>query len=601
MARKPKRRLEPNSAGPQVDDEFPEDPQEDSLASESEISDAEAEETPDSERSNSSSPQNEVGGEDEEVFVDVNGKKIKWKNVGKNLRKSRIEFRRRKGRVYIPNHSTKMEAVSKCFLQFFTEEMLILVVVESNKYAEKMVLKYKWAKRVVKNPITLVEMKQYLGTRLAIGLRRSGAGVDCYRQSFPYDFIRERPLGRDRFQDINASLHCQEDKEEDQPRGRNTADEPNYDVSKEPKIGKLLKMFMDACRGCKQYILPKQLTLDEMMILFQGSCYKIFRRQAKPTSMGMKIIAITDYTGFLVCFIIDPGPGRGIPVHSMVLQLAAMLNNGHELYMDNYYCTVKIAVELILKYNIMVTGTVRQNRGVPPETKFDTKKEQQGKFKYCMVEISESKSIVAGHWFDSRLVGFLSTAHNGNAGVVERRKKGHVGRREITAPECMVDYNKYMHGNDRADQKRTSYSIQMKSRKWWKAFFNWIFDSACINAHLLLTQQGDFKIPRKEFMILLCRWLCGLSEEETTHDDDMEIVTRRKRQCTVYNSSSVCDGVDHRLQPTSKLVGKRPGVLKQGKCALCLLSGEKKKVEFFCLGCDEYYHLDCYFEHHSDV
>lgn len=78
----------------------------------------------------------------------------------------------------------------------------------------------------------------------------------------------------------------------------------------------------------------------------------------------------------------------------------------------------------------------------------------------------------------------------------------------------MKDYNDFMHGNDRADQMRRSFSIQIRAKKWWKPLFNFIFDSACINAYLLYRQQYGDELTRKMFMILLCKWMCKIDEND---------------------------------------------------------------------------------------
>ena len=119
-------------------------------------------------------------------------------------------------------------------------------------------------------------------------------------------------MGKSRFDAISSALHCQDDVPYT-PVSSTTksvagAKYSHVDI---PKIGSLLQLFQDACLLRTGYCLPVELALDEMMIRFQGSSFRIFRRQAKPTSMGMKIVALTDYQGYLICFLLTPGPTRG--------------------------------------------------------------------------------------------------------------------------------------------------------------------------------------------------------------------------------------------------------------------------------------------------
>ena len=51
--------------------------------------------------------------------------------------------------------------------------------------------------------------------------------------------------------------------------------------------------------------VSRELTLDEMIIRFQGRSEQLFNKQLKYILMGMKIITITDPHGFLINFFLD--------------------------------------------------------------------------------------------------------------------------------------------------------------------------------------------------------------------------------------------------------------------------------------------------------
>ncbi|HYE72844.1 MAG TPA: hypothetical protein VEF04_05915, partial [Blastocatellia bacterium] len=273
----------------------------------------------------------------------VDPTKLTWGALGQNLPPSNIEFKKRLSRRYLPHGlESDEDFVAYCFQRFFTDDMLTMLVKESNDYAHNHVVKTKWAKRIVERPITLSDMRVFLGLRVALGLVRSCEMKDLYSSRFPYQFKGKGLMPKRRFEDINSSLHCQKDDPTalaDPYKGKKVPASWKYDASKEPKFGKFFALFLDACRGNRQYDLPQELTLDEMMIRFQGSSVRVFKRQAKPTSMGMKIVAVTDFNGFLVSAMLERGPDLGLPIHDMVVQLCSKLDQGHKVYMDNLYCT----------------------------------------------------------------------------------------------------------------------------------------------------------------------------------------------------------------------------------------------------------------------
>jgi hypothetical protein len=216
-----------------------------------------------------------------------------------------------------------------------------------------------------------------------------------------------------------------------------------------------------------------------------------------------------------------------------------------------------------------------------------------------MASLGGGKSVVAGHWNDSGTVRFLSTAHDGKGTTVKRRKVGHQDRIDINAPVAMSDYNKFMHGNDRADQKRTSYSLQKKENKWWKPIFKWLFDSAAINAHLLYQQMFEEEMDRKIFMVLLCRWLCEISEDglsqKKTAIEELPIVHQHNSilglKGNMIGNHLLCKSTDVSRELTKGT--------KRGYCCVHQSFKVKNQVEFYCFGCRRYFHLECYLLYHS--
>lgn len=88
-------------------------------------------------------------------------------------------------------------------------------------------------------------------------------------------------------------------------------------------------------------------------------------------------------------------------------------------------------------------------------------------------------------WEDKRVVTLLSNRHDtSKTGNIYRRNKQNV-REIITCPEIIIDYNSYMDGVDKADQKKSCYQTDRKSKKNWPRQFLHFVDVSIVKAHIL--------------------------------------------------------------------------------------------------------------------
>jgi hypothetical protein len=71
--------------------------------------------------------------------------------------------------------------------------------------------------------------------------------------------------------------------------------------------------------------------------------------------------------------------------------------------------------------------------------------------------------IMVQVWKDKQLVGMISTIRNTTLVNTEREDRKTIV--EIRKPYCIVQYNKFMKGVDRADQYLSYYSIEGKTVK----------------------------------------------------------------------------------------------------------------------------------------
>ena len=89
-------------------------------------------------------------------------------------------------------------------------------------------------------------------------------------------------------------------------------------------------------------------------------------------------------------------------------------------------------------------------------------------------------------WKDKRVVMALSTKHDGSlTAITRRKKKGHGKTEQIMKPLCVMEYNQYMSGVDRLDQKISYYPFTRKTMKWPKKVFFYLLEVSLWNSFVI--------------------------------------------------------------------------------------------------------------------
>lgn len=149
------------------------------------------------------------------------------------------------------------------------------------------------------------------------------------------------------------------------------------------------------------------------------------------------------------------------------------LNAGHALFMDNYYDSFALCLEL-LKNKTYCTGTLRSNRLHTPD---DVK---NAKFGIGETIERYAEGVMIGKRRDKWQVLYISSEYK-NEMAVSTNKRGV--RRDKPLP--IVQYNANMKGVDRHDQMLAYYPIKHKSLRWYKKVFVHLTQVMMVNAHKL--------------------------------------------------------------------------------------------------------------------
>ena len=133
--------------------------------------------------------------------------------------------------------------------------------------------------------------------------------------------------------------------------------------------------------------------------------------------------------------------------------------------------------------------------------------------------IRQAGNIVVTVWQDNKPVTILLTNAQATPPLsVERRQKDGT-HREVTCPEAIVLYNKFMGGVDRGDQNRGYYQVRLKSRKMYKYIFWFLFDVTIINVFILkqfAPASERKRLTLKDFRVQLARVNWGLLQQKAT-------------------------------------------------------------------------------------
>ena len=100
--------------------------------------------------------------------------------------------------------------------------------------------------------------------------------------------------------------------------------------------------------------------------------------------------------------------------------------------------------------------------------------------------------VTALLWCDNRVVTLLSTNAQPQQHSTVQRKEHDGSHSDIPCPVGMELYNRYMGGVDKNDQLRQYYHVRIKSRKFYRYIFWFLFEvshTSCIPITLVLQRN----------------------------------------------------------------------------------------------------------------
>ena len=442
----------------------------------------------------------------------------------------------------------------------FNEDILALIVTETNRYARQKLTPAKLGKWT---DVTVLELKAYLGVRIIMGINPLPATANYWSTDiYLGNEGIQKVFTRNRFDELTRFLHFNDSSTE--PRRNDPAYDRLY------KVRPLLNFFN--ARMQELYKPGREISVDEGMIAFRGRLAFKQYMPAKPTKYGIKVwIGGDAANGFVVNQKVYLGKEKnglsadGLGYDVIMAITEPYLNKNHHVYFDNYFSSPKL-LESLEKKGTYACSTVRPNRkGLP--TCADVKLKKQGE-----KLIQQKGNLVYVKWHDKRDVNVISTNYNPkDADVsIERKKNGEV--ETVLKPKSIVEYNKFMGGVDHSDHLRSLYSTGRSSRKWYRYIFWFLFEVPLGNAFILFKQhvRGGRRGTVLNFRMNLAKQLIGgftsrtsqrrMSEKaasvsrhidpENATDHFIGRIIGRKRHCVKCKSMTVRPNMAARRKPS---------------------------------------------------
>ena len=110
---------------------------------------------------------------------------------------------------------------------------------------------------------------------------------------------------------------------------------------------------------------------------------------------------------------------------------------------------------------------------------------------------------------DNKAVYFLSNFHDPLEMTTVNRRQKDGSSQAIPCPTIVRDYNHHMGYVDKADQLKSTYAIDKKSKKWWLRIFWHLIDTAIVNLFVIYQEKGNKDQTLKSFRLSIVDGLIG--------------------------------------------------------------------------------------------
>lgn len=469
------------------------------------------------------------------------------------------------------------------YFVLFIRDILETLCFQSNLYAVQ--------RNKILN-ITENELLAFFGINFLMGYVELPSWKDYWSTSEDLGVqLVQRTMARNRFDIILRNLHIVDN-------SKINKDNTDRLAKLRPFIECLNKNFNDFYHG------TRELSVDESMILFKGRSTIKQYNPMKPIKRGYKLWCLADQRGYIKHFSVYQGRDEATETQfseyglgeRVVLSLTKKeWHKNRIIYFDNYFTSIKL-LERLKTEETLACGTVRAARRGTPKNLSEDKKMKRGDFDFRIT----CTGVSFFKWLDKKPVFFASNFHGSENTTVPRKdNKGVV--HDINCPTIVRDYNKYMGGVDHADQLRSAYGLDRKSKKWWHRIFWGVLEIAFVNSYIVYCEVEE-KITLLQYRRAVS---CGLMNfKEEPHNKSL----KRKSPSTPSPSVSVKRRGKMESVPKDVRLGNL-GVHfpifgnYRGRCEMCSLKQIQSRPYSKCSRCGVFLccndKKNCFIEYHG--
>ena len=486
------------------------------------------------------------------------------------------------------------------FRLFFTDAIIQHIVTESNRYkaAQRDAgLDKAW----IQSPdLTAVELKAYLGLRIYMGVVKIGNLKDYWSTTSMVPVFPRTVMTRDRFMHVEAMLHF-----------------VNNDdlVEDEREPFREIRPLMEMIRNRFEAVRPRparEMSHDELAIKahHRSNPEAIYRKLHKHTSVGYKIWALAETTGYVWTFEPAVKGDRERNHFALLLELAGRLPvRGYRVFADNLFINVPTIEKMYSNYGHYLAGTARSNAvGYPSFLDATTANMEAGQYA-AAYSTDGPVAIVAVSWSDSLVTRMLGSGISSAESQLGRRMSGVRGKVARMAPVIAADYNKFMGGVDTADHLRMSFTVARRKNKAHMPLFGWLLDQAAVNAWIVFQRAtaGHSTPSRRIFQHDLVEALTApYAAMQPPRVSPVKKMRYRGRGGTrATDEEVVAQWGTRRLTPVfhGPVTGSYAG---RSRCPVCTLHGRESRPKYQCDVCSTPLCIkvragvqNCYREYHT--
>ena len=471
---------------------------------------------------------------------------------------------------------------------FIEEDFFAHFVDESNKYHDQNSDRFKTSNKTRKwTNITIAEMKKFFGLTLMMG-RVQKDRRDDYWTTDPGCItpIYNQAMSRDRYRQIWQSWHFSD----------------NSRIISDGKLAKI-KPILDylSPKFLNVYKPKQQLSLDESIIPWRGRLAFRVYNPGKIIKYGILVRMVCEATSGYICNMqIYTAEGLSL-IQTIETSLEPHSNKWHHVYMDNFYNS-KSTTEKLLQKKIRTCGTIRINRGLPDV------------LKNCRLQTNETKfrrntnGTMFQIWKTKRYVRMISNIHS--ADVIDT---GRVIRRTglpEKKPTCIIEYNKYMKGVDRADQYISYYKIMRKTVKWTKRVVMYLINCALFNAFRMYKINAQNKMKYKTFIYSVGKYwaleepnfLSSTSASTPIAIGPQPSTSQGRQRRTNVQNNPLRLSKDFKAHKLENIVTSGKTKYPTRQCRVCSAHKNRAVTRYICAFCQVPLHKgECFSKYHSVV